>query len=109
MPQAHLPPAPFEVLVLSSDDLCGRIASRNRSTRQEGDSRMRRRSLAREKLCAVESGWVLQSIDACVERGLLRSEARRRRRTWQRADGLAAHSAEQISSLLRTCAAVRMG
>jgi hypothetical protein len=42
--------------------------------KQEGDSRLRRRLLAIEKLGTTEKRQVLQLIDAYIERGQLRSK-----------------------------------
>jgi hypothetical protein len=49
----------------------------NNSAKQEGDSRLRRRLLAVEKLGAAEKRQVLQLIDAFIERGQLRSKVQR--------------------------------
>lgn len=46
--------------------------------KQEGDSRLRRRLLAIEKLGATEKRQVLQLIDAYIERGQLRSKVQGR-------------------------------
>ena len=46
--------------------------------KQEGDSRLRRRLLAVEKLGSAEKGQVLQLIDAFIERGQLRSKMEKR-------------------------------
>jgi isochorismate synthase EntC len=51
--------------------------SANNSAKQEGDSRLRRRLLAVEKLGAAEKRQVLQLIDAFIERGQLRSKVQR--------------------------------
>jgi hypothetical protein len=46
--------------------------------KQEGDSRLRRRLLAIEKLGTAEKRQVLQLIDAFIERGQLRSKVQGR-------------------------------
>jgi len=46
-----------------------------RLARQEGDSRLRRRLLAIEKLDATEKRQVLQLLDAFIERGQLKRKA----------------------------------
>lgn len=73
-PPAHLLPAIAQVLGVSIDALYGRTAPKRKLAKQEGDSRLRRRLLAIEKLGAAEKRQVLQLIDAYIERGQLRSK-----------------------------------
>ena len=49
-PPAHLLPPLAQVLDVSIDDLYGRAPAKKRLVKQEGDSRLRRRLLAIEKL-----------------------------------------------------------
>jgi len=74
-PPAHLLPAIAQVLGVSIDDLYGRAPAKKRLVKQEGDSRLRRRLLAIEKLDANEKRQVLQVIDAFIERGQLKRKA----------------------------------
>jgi hypothetical protein len=62
---------------VSIDDLFGRAAKR-RLAKQDGDSRLRRRLLAIEKLDVTEKRQVLQLIDAFIERGQLKRKAESR-------------------------------
>ncbi len=71
-PPAHLLPAIAQALGVSIDDLYGRDAPKKRLAKQEGDSRLRRRLLAIEKLETTEKRQVLQLIDAFIERGQLK-------------------------------------
>lgn len=71
-PPAHLLPAIAQALGVSIDDLYGRTPARKRLAKQEGDSRLRRRLLAIEKLETAEKRQVLQLIDAFIERGQLK-------------------------------------
>lgn len=71
-PPAHLLPAIAQALGVSIDDLYGRAPARKRLAKQEGDSRLRRRLLAIEKLETAEKRQVLQLIDAFIERGQLK-------------------------------------
>jgi transcriptional regulator with XRE-family HTH domain len=74
MPPAHLLPAMAKALGVTIDQLYGRGAPKRKLAKQEGDSRLRRRLLAIEKLDATEKRQVLQLIDAFIERGQLRSK-----------------------------------
>jgi transcriptional regulator with XRE-family HTH domain len=77
-PPAQLLPAIAQVLSVSIDDLYGRSAPKKRLAKLEGDSRLRRRLLAIEKLGTAEKRQVLQLIDAFIERGQLRSKVQQR-------------------------------
>ena len=77
-PPAHLLPAIALALGVSIDDLYGRSAPKRKLAKQEGDSRLRRRLLAIEKLGTAEKRQVLQLIDAFIERGQLRSKVQGR-------------------------------
>jgi transcriptional regulator with XRE-family HTH domain len=70
-PPANLLPSIATALGVSIDDLFGRTAKR-RLVKQEGDSRLRRRLLAIEKLDLAEKRQVLQLLDAFIERGQLK-------------------------------------
>lgn len=74
-PPAHLLPGIAKVLGVSIDDLYGRAPARKRLAKQEGDSRLRRRLLAIEKLEPNEKRQVLQLLDAFIERGQLKRKA----------------------------------
>lgn len=76
-PPANLLPQIASVLGISIDELFGR-APKRRLAKQEGDSRLRRRLLAIEKLDAAEKRQVLQLIDAFIERGQLKRKAESR-------------------------------
>ena len=76
-PPANLLPQIASVLGVSIDELFGR-APKRRLAKQEGDSRLRRRLLAIEKLDAAEKRQVLQLIDAFIERGQLKRKAESR-------------------------------
>jgi len=76
-PPANLLPQLASVLGISIDELFGRAPTR-RLAKQEGDSRLRRRLLAIEKLDAAEKRQVLQLIDAFIERGQLKRKAESR-------------------------------
>ncbi len=76
-PPANLLPQIASVLEISIDELFGR-APKRRLAKQEGDSRLRRRLLAIEKLDAAEKRQVLQLIDAFIERGQLKRKAESR-------------------------------
>lgn len=73
-PPAILLPAIATALGVSIDDLFGR-APKRRLVKQEGDSRLRRRLLAIEKLNVAEKRQVLQLLDAFIERGQLKRKA----------------------------------
>lgn len=70
-PPANLLPHIATALGVSIDELFGRGVKR-RLVKQEGDSRLRRRLLAIEKLDLTEKRQVLQLIDAFIERGQLK-------------------------------------
>lgn len=70
-PPANLLPAIASVLGVSIDELFGRETKR-RLVKQEGDSRLRRRLLAIEKLDVAEKRQVLQLLDAFIERSQLK-------------------------------------
>ncbi|TAM85360.1 MAG: XRE family transcriptional regulator [Candidimonas sp.] len=67
-PPANLLPDIANALGVSIDELFGRGGKR-RLAKQEGDSRLRRRLLAIEKLEPAEKRQVLQLLDAFIERG----------------------------------------
>ena len=77
-PPAHLLPAIAKALGVSIDALYGHEQPKRKLAKQEGDSRLRRRLLAIEKLGATEKRQVLQLIDAYIERGQLRSKVQGR-------------------------------
>lgn len=77
-PPAHLLPQIATALGVSIDALYGRVARRRLVKQGDGDSRLRRRLLAIEKLDAGEKRQVLQLLDAFIERGQLRRKAERR-------------------------------
>ena len=70
-PPANLLPQIASALGVTIDELFGRGAKR-RLVKQEGDSRLRRRLLAIEKLDVAAKRQVLQVIDAFIERGQLK-------------------------------------
>jgi len=76
-PPAHLLPRIAAVLGVTIDALFGK-APRRRLAKQEGDSRLRRRLLALEKLDVTEKRQVLQLIDAFIERGQLKRKVESR-------------------------------
>lgn len=76
-PPANLLPQIAAVLGVSIDDLFGRTNKR-RLAKQDGDSRLRRRLLAIEKLDVTEKRQVLQLLDAFIERGQLKRKAESR-------------------------------
>ena len=76
-PPANLLPQIATALGVTIDELFGRGAKR-RLVKQEGDSRLRRRLLAIEKLDVAEKRQVLQVIDAFIERGQLKRKAESR-------------------------------
>ena len=77
-PPAHLLPAIAKALGVSIDALYGQQVPKRKLAKQEGDSRLRRRLLAVEKLGTAEKRQVLQLIDAYIERGQLRSKVQSR-------------------------------
>jgi transcriptional regulator with XRE-family HTH domain len=76
-PPANLLPQIAAALGVTIDELFGR-APKRKLVKQEGDSRLRRRLLAIEKLDLTEKRQVLQVIDAFIERGQLRRKAESR-------------------------------
>ena len=71
-------PAIAKALGVSIDALYGHDVPKRKLAKQEGDSRLRRRLLAVEKLGTAEKRQVLQLIDAFIERGQLRSKVQQR-------------------------------
>ena len=71
-PPANLLAQIAAALGISIDELFGRQTAKRRLVKQEGDSRLRRRLLAIEKLDVVEKRQVLQLLDAFIERGQLK-------------------------------------
>lgn len=71
-PPANLLAQIAAALGISIDELFGRETTKRRLIKQEGDSRLRRRLLAVEKLDVVEKRQVLQLLDAFIERGQLK-------------------------------------
>ena len=76
-PPANLLPQIAAALGVSIDELFG-VGSKRRLVKQDGDSRLRRRLLAIEKLDVAEKRQVLQLLDAFIERGQLRRKAESR-------------------------------
>jgi transcriptional regulator with XRE-family HTH domain len=76
-PPANLLPQIAAVLGVTIDELFG-VGARKRLIKQDGDSRLRRRLLAIEKLDVTETRQVLQVIDAFIERGQLKRKAENR-------------------------------
>lgn len=76
-PPANLLPQLATVLGVSIDELFGR-APKRKLAKQEGDSRLRRRLLAIEKLDVAEKRQVLQLLDAFIERGQLKRKVESR-------------------------------
>lgn len=72
-PPAQLLPKIANALGVSIDELFGRSGKR-RLAKQDGDSRLRRRLLAIEKLDPAEKRQVLQLLDAFIERGHLKRQ-----------------------------------
>lgn len=73
-PPANLLPQIAAALGVSIDALFG-VTTTRRLAKQEGDSRLRRRLLAIDKLEATDKRQVLQLLDAFIERGQLRRRA----------------------------------
>lgn len=73
-PPAALLPGIATALGVSIDELFGRTTKR-RLVKQDGDSRLRRRLLAIEKLDTAEKRQVLQLLDAFIERNQLKRRA----------------------------------
>lgn len=76
-PPANLLPQIAAALGVSIDELFG-VGAKRRLVKQDGDSRLRRRLLAIEKLDVAEKRQVLQLLDAFIERGQLRRKAESR-------------------------------
>jgi transcriptional regulator with XRE-family HTH domain len=76
-PPANLLPQIAAALGVSIDELFG-VGAKRRLVKQDGDSRLRRRLLAIEKLDVAEKRQVLQVIDAFIERGQLKRKAESR-------------------------------
>ena len=76
-PPANLLPRIAAILGVTIDELFGKAPQR-RLAKQEGDSRLRRRLLAIEKLDVTEKRQVLQLIDAFIERGQLKRKVESR-------------------------------
>jgi transcriptional regulator with XRE-family HTH domain len=76
-PAANLLPQIAAALGVSIDELFG-VGAKRRLVKQDGDSRLRRRLLAIEKLDVAEKRQVLQLLDAFIERGQLRRKAESR-------------------------------
>jgi len=76
-PPANLLPQIAAVLGVSIDELFG-VDAKRRLAKQEGDSRLRRRLLAIEKLDLAEKRQVIQLLDAFIERGQLKRKAESR-------------------------------
>lgn len=76
-PPANLLPQIAAALGVSIDQLFG-VGAKRRLVKQDGDSRLRRRLLAIEKLDVAEKRQVLQVIDALIERGQLKRKVESR-------------------------------
>jgi transcriptional regulator with XRE-family HTH domain len=76
-PPANLLPQIAAALGVTIDELFG-VDAKRRLVKQDGDSRLRRRLLAIEKLDVAEKRQVLQVIDAFIERGQLKRKAESR-------------------------------
>jgi transcriptional regulator with XRE-family HTH domain len=77
-PPANLLPQLAVTLGVSIDELFGVGAPKRRLVKQDGDSRLRRRLLAIEKLDVADKRQVLQLIDAFIERGQLKRKVESR-------------------------------
>jgi transcriptional regulator with XRE-family HTH domain len=77
-PPANLLPQLATTLGVSIDDLFGVGEPKRRLVKQDGDSRLRRRLLAIEKLDVADKRQVLQLIDAFIERGQLKRKVESR-------------------------------
>lgn len=75
-PPAHLLPSIAKALGVSIDALYGHAQPKRKLAKQEGDSRLRRRLLAVEKLPSTDKRQVIQLIDAFIERGQLKRAAK---------------------------------
>lgn len=76
-PPANLLPQIAAALGVSIDELFG-VGAKRRLVKQDGDSRLRRRLLAIEKLDVADKRQVLQVIDAFIERGQLKRKVESR-------------------------------
>ena len=76
-PPANLLPQIAAALGVTIDELFG-VGAKRRLVKQDGDSRLRRRLLAIEKLDVAEKRQVLQVIDALIERGQLKRKVESR-------------------------------
>lgn len=76
-PPANLLPQIASALGVSIDELFG-VGAKRRLVKQDGDSRLRRRLLAIEKLDVADKRQVLQVIDAFIERGQLKRKVESR-------------------------------
>jgi transcriptional regulator with XRE-family HTH domain len=70
-PPAPLLPAIAQALGVTIDELFG-FNIKRRLVKQDGDSRLRRRLLAIDKLNAADKRQVIQLLDAFIERGQLK-------------------------------------
>jgi len=76
-PPANLLPQIAAAQGVSINELFG-VGAKRRLVKQDGDTRLRRRLLAIEKLGVAEKRQVLQVIDAFIERGPLKREVESR-------------------------------
>ena len=76
-PPANLLPQIAAAQGVSIDELFG-VGAKRRLVKQDGDTRLRRRLLAIEKLGVAEKRQVLQVIDAFIERGQLKRKVESR-------------------------------
>jgi transcriptional regulator with XRE-family HTH domain len=76
-PPANLLPQIAAALEVTIDEMFGR-APKRALVKREGDSRLRRRLLAIEKLDVTEKRQVLQLLDAFIERGQLKDKVQSR-------------------------------
>jgi transcriptional regulator with XRE-family HTH domain len=75
-PPANLLPQIAAALGVTIDELLG--VGKRRLAKQDGDSRLRRRLLAIEKLDVADKRQVLQLLDAFIERGQLKRKVESR-------------------------------
>jgi transcriptional regulator with XRE-family HTH domain len=75
-PPANLLPQIAAALGVTIDELFG--VGKRRLAKQDGDSRLRRRLLAIEKLDVADKRQVLQLLDAFIERGQLKRKVESR-------------------------------
>jgi transcriptional regulator with XRE-family HTH domain len=76
-PPANLLPQIAAALGVTIDELFG-VGAKRRLVKQDGDSRLRRRLLAIEKLDVADKRQVLQLLDAFIERGQLKRKVESR-------------------------------